>query len=82
MLLFRASARIIAVASGGRFSGERARQPDFLTPYLTTILAMIGLHELRFFSVEGTGAGTEAVAATRDATETAPQAHFSMSDVI
>jgi FMN-dependent NADH-azoreductase len=24
----------IAVSSGGRFSGERARQPDFLTPYL------------------------------------------------
>ena len=24
----------VAVSSGGRFSGERARQPDFLTPYL------------------------------------------------
>ncbi len=72
----------IAVASGGRFSAERARQPDFLTPYLTTILAMIGLHDLRFFSVEGTGAGTEAVAATRDATETALQVHFSMPDAI
>jgi hypothetical protein len=29
----------VAIASGGRFSGEQARQPDFLTPYLTTILA-------------------------------------------
>ncbi|WP_245274023.1 FMN-dependent NADH-azoreductase [Rhizobium leguminosarum] len=27
----------IAIASGGRFSGERARQPDFLTPYLKAI---------------------------------------------
>jgi len=70
----------IAVASGGRFSGERARQPDFLTPYLTTILAMIGLRDLRFFSVQGTGAGSEAVAATRDATETAVQAYFSSPD--
>jgi FMN-dependent NADH-azoreductase len=67
----------IAVASGGRFSGERARQPDFLTPYLSTILAMIGLHDLSFFSVEGTGAGPDVVAATRIETENALQSHFS-----
>ena len=45
----------VAIASGGRFSGERARQPDFLTPYLKAILGMIGLHDLTFFSVQGTG---------------------------
>lgn len=67
----------IAVASGGRFSGERARQPDFLTPYLTTILAMIGLHDLTFFSVQGTAAPAEVVAETRIATEVALQDHFS-----
>ncbi len=67
----------VAIASGGRFSGERARQPDFLTPYLRTILAMIGLHDLSFFSVEGTGAGPDAVVATRIETEKALQAHFS-----
>ena len=67
----------IAVASGGRFSGERARQPDFLTPYLKTILAMIGLHDLRFFTVQGTGAPAEVVAETRSATEAELHDHFS-----
>lgn len=43
----------IAFSSGGRFSGERARQPDFLTPYLQAVFAIIGLHDLTFFSVQG-----------------------------
>ena len=47
----------VAIASGGRFSGDRAQQPDFLTPYLKAILALIGLHDLTFFSVQGTGSG-------------------------
>jgi FMN-dependent NADH-azoreductase len=68
----------IAVASGGRFSGERARQPDFLTPYITTILAMIGLHDLTFFSVQGTGAPEAVVAETRSVTEAELQDHFSI----
>jgi len=51
----------VAIASGGRFSGERARQPDFLTPWLTAILGMIGLHDLTFFSVQGTGLGADAL---------------------
>jgi FMN-dependent NADH-azoreductase len=66
----------VAVASGGGFSGERARQPDFLTPYLKTILAMIGLRDLAFFSVEGTGAGPEAVAEARARTDQVLEAHF------
>ncbi|WP_246676150.1 NAD(P)H-dependent oxidoreductase [Mesorhizobium sp. B2-5-4] len=33
----------IGVASGGVFSGERANQPDFLTPYLTLVFGSIGL---------------------------------------
>jgi Acyl carrier protein phosphodiesterase len=45
----------VAVSSGGRFSGERARQPDFLTPYLKAILATIGLQDLTFFTIEGSG---------------------------
>ncbi|MBB4441016.1 MULTISPECIES: FMN-dependent NADH-azoreductase [Rhizobium] len=67
----------IAIASGGRFSGERARQPDFLTPYLKAILATIGLHDLTFFSVQGTGAGPDATAETRIATHGALEQHFS-----
>ena len=69
----------VAIASGGRFSGERARQPDFLTPYLRMILGMIGLHDLTFFSVQGTGAGSEAVAEARARTDEALEAHFSSS---
>ncbi|MGJ7528207.1 FMN-dependent NADH-azoreductase [Variovorax sp. GB1P17] len=67
----------VAVASGGRYSGERARQPDFLTPYLATILGTIGLHDLKFFSVQGTGLGAEAVAEARHATEQALENYFS-----
>jgi FMN-dependent NADH-azoreductase len=66
----------IAIASGGRFSGEQARQPDFLTPYLKTILAMIGLTDVTFFTVEGTGAGGETLERTRQATACELAAHF------
>lgn len=51
----------IAVASGGRFSGANAHQPDFLTSYLKTILASIGLCDVRFFTIEGTGGRAESV---------------------
>jgi FMN-dependent NADH-azoreductase len=67
----------IAVSSGGRFSGERARQPDFLTPYLKFILGSIGLRDLTFFSVEGTGAGLDAIAQVRAKTDQALQEYFS-----
>lgn len=66
----------VAVASGGRFTGERARQPDFLTPYLSAVLGMIGLRDLTFFSVQGTGAGPDAVAEARAGTDRALAAHF------
>jgi FMN-dependent NADH-azoreductase len=66
----------VAVASGGKFSGERARQPDFLAPYLQAVLGMIGLHDLTFFSVQGTGAGPDAVAVARAATDQALEAYF------
>ncbi len=52
----------VAVSSGGRFSGERTHQPDFLTPYLKAILGTIGLHDLTFFSVEGSALGPDALA--------------------
>ena len=67
----------VAVSSGGKFSGEGARQPDFLTPYLRTILSMVGLHDLTFFTVQGTAFGPEAVAAARLNTDRALQEHFS-----
>ena len=42
----------VAVSSGGSFASEPARQPDFLTPYLTAILNTIGLRTIHFFSVQ------------------------------
>ncbi|HEV7307441.1 FMN-dependent NADH-azoreductase [Ensifer sp.] len=66
----------VAVASGGRFSGEQARQPDFLTPYLTTILGTIGLHDLTYFSVQGTGASPQCVATTRTQASVEIKEHF------
>jgi FMN-dependent NADH-azoreductase len=66
----------VAVSSGGVFSGERARQPDFLTPYLRAILATVGLHDITFFSVQGTGLGADALGEARARTDLALQAHF------
>ncbi|MFK8330710.1 FMN-dependent NADH-azoreductase [Pseudomonas sp. BJa5] len=66
----------VAISSGGRFSGELARQPDFLTPYLKAILPTIGLHDLRFFSVQGTNAAQEYVLQAREHAEQALQEHF------
>ncbi|MGG4773756.1 FMN-dependent NADH-azoreductase [Paenalcaligenes sp. Me52] len=58
----------IAMSSGGLVTGGRARQPDFLTPYLRTVFATIGIHNLTFFSVQGTALGTTArEAAQQDA---------------
>ena len=68
----------VAVSSGGRYSGERARQPDFLTPYLKAILGTIGLHDLTFFSIEGSALGPDAVAEARTRTDQALQAYFSL----
>jgi FMN-dependent NADH-azoreductase len=67
----------VAVSSGGKYSGGRARQPDFLTPYLKAILGMIGLHDLTFFSVQGTAFGPDAVAVARAKADQALQAYFS-----
>ncbi|TBF45301.1 flavodoxin family protein (plasmid) [Rhizobium leguminosarum] len=45
---------IIGVASGGLFAGERANQPDFLTPYLSLAFSSIGLRTLQFLPLQGT----------------------------
>lgn len=44
----------IGIASGGVFTGDRANQPDFLTPYLSVVLNSIGLNTLQFFPVQAT----------------------------
>jgi FMN-dependent NADH-azoreductase len=67
----------VAVSSGGRYSGERAHQPDFLTPYLKAILGTIGLHDLTFFSMEGSALGPDALAVARIKTDQALHSYFS-----
>ncbi|WP_312017303.1 NAD(P)H-dependent oxidoreductase [Bradyrhizobium liaoningense] len=66
----------IAVSSGGRFSGERTHQPDFLTPYLRAILGTIGLHDLTFFSVDGSALSPDALAAARNKADREMQRFF------
>lgn len=66
----------VAVSSGGRFSGESPRQPDFLTPYLKAILGMIGLRDVRFFCVEGVASGPAAVEGARARARLVLQDHF------
>jgi len=68
----------VAVASGGIFSQVNAQQPDFLTPYLKAVLATIGLHNVTFFSVEGTG-HVSALHATREKTEQLMAEFFAQS---
>lgn len=66
----------VAFSSGGLLTGERARQPDFLTPYLKAVFATIGLHDLAFFSVEGAAFGPEYLENSRRTAAAAVQAHF------
>jgi FMN-dependent NADH-azoreductase len=68
----------VAVSSGARYSGERARQPDFLTPYLTFVLGMIGLQNVTFFSIEGTSSNPARLAEARKRTGLELCAHFAM----
>jgi FMN-dependent NADH-azoreductase len=67
----------VAIASGGRFSGDHARQPDFLTPYLKAVFGIIGLHNLTFFSIQGTVLSEEVVAEARNKTHEAIEEYFS-----
>ena len=43
----------VIVASGGHFMPPKARQPDFLTAYLGSILATIGIHDVTILPLEG-----------------------------
>jgi FMN-dependent NADH-azoreductase len=71
----------VAISSGGRFLGDHARQPDFLTPYLKTILGMIGLEDLTFFTIQGTAFGPDALAESRARVDRALLDHFAATPV-
>lgn len=67
---------LIAISSGAKFSGERARQPDFLTPYLKAVLGVIGLRNVTFFSVQGTSSHADAMTDIRAKTDHAVREYF------
>ena len=58
----------VGIASGGVFTGERANQPDFLTPYLSVVLGSIGLKKVQFLAVQATAflGGDLAATSARD----------------
>ncbi|AET92252.1 NAD(P)H dehydrogenase (quinone) [Burkholderia sp. YI23] len=53
----------VGIASGGVFSGDRANQPDFLTPYLTAVFGSIGLRSVHYLPLQATAFIDEARAA-------------------
>ncbi|ANN76060.1 FMN-dependent NADH-azoreductase [Bordetella flabilis] len=53
----------VGIASGGMFTGDRANQPDFLTPYLSAALGCIGLTSVHYLPIEGTAFIDQACAA-------------------
>lgn len=65
--LMRDRPTIVIVGSGGVHSGERARQPDFLTPYLHYALGSIGIHSVQFLLLQGLVMGEATVAEALDA---------------
>ena len=60
--LMRDRPAFVIVGSGGFHSGEHARQPDFLTPYLRYALGSIGIERVHFLLLQGLVRGDEAVA--------------------
>jgi len=53
----------VGIASGGVFAGDHARQPDFLTPYLSAALGGIGLATVHYLRMQATASIDEARAA-------------------
>jgi FMN-dependent NADH-azoreductase len=66
----------LALTSGSYRVGERARQPDFLEPYLKAILSVVGLRNVTVFSMDGLARGAQAVAEARERALHAMQRHF------
>lgn len=58
----------VLVSSGSFHAGERAKQVDFLTPYLRYALRSIGIADVHFFPLQGLAFGPEAAdAAVKEA---------------
>jgi FMN-dependent NADH-azoreductase len=66
----------VAVSSGGFRTGEHARSPDFLEPYLRAILATIGLAQVHFFSLQAQSLGDALAARHAALAQDAVADHF------
>ena len=55
----------VVVATGGFITGERARQPDFLTPYLEAVLATLGIGTVQFLYLERIPRGSDPLRNTK-----------------
>ncbi|MDH4655274.1 NAD(P)H-dependent oxidoreductase [Pseudomonas sp. JS3066] len=53
----------VVLSSGGHYLGAKAKQMDFLSPYLRHVLGIIGLHHVEYIHLQGLADGDEAVAA-------------------
>ena len=71
----------VLVSAGGRFSGENSYQPDFFTPYLTEIMATIGLKDMKFFTIEGTATNRETVQEQIDVLQKQLKDHLESTDM-
>lgn len=62
---------VVVVSAHGGYCGDTPPgQPDFLTPYLRTIFATIGVTRIEFLPLEGLARGPEAVARALDRANT------------
>ncbi|WP_017901604.1 FMN-dependent NADH-azoreductase [Pseudomonas asplenii] len=59
--LLRDRPTFVLVSSGGFIQGEKANQPDFLTPCLTAQLECVGIRQVHFIYLQGSVRGDEAV---------------------
>lgn len=55
----------VLVRSGGPCHGDRARQPDFLTPWLRYALSTLGIHNVQFIWLSGQTPDDDAIGQTR-----------------
>ncbi len=70
MGLLRDRPTLVLVRSGSPCTGDNAKQPDFLTPYLHYALSIIGIHSVQFVYLPGlppTSTTAETLAQTRHA---------------
>jgi FMN-dependent NADH-azoreductase len=79
--LMRDRPTFVLVGSGGFHSGERARQPDFLTPYLRYALESIGIQSISFILMQGLVGGDASVSEALSGARSALSRHVPFNRV-